>query len=89
MKSQSFTPILSINSYDSNSKYKQLIEICTVFSPRHTYRSRKRSISLIITLIAFIFHCLASLSFGVPFLWFQLNHPFCWSGKFLLKTKNS
>jgi hypothetical protein len=87
MKPQSLSPVVSINSQDyinntnMTSKYKQLIQICTVFSPRHTYRSRKRTISLIITLVAFIFHCLASLSFGVPFLWFQLNYPFCWSGK--------
>jgi hypothetical protein len=87
MESQSLSPVSSINSHDymnntnMTSKYKQLIQICTVFTSRHTYRSRKRSLSLIITLAAFIFHCLASLSFGVPFLWFQLNHPFCWSGK--------
>ncbi|CAF3000135.1 unnamed protein product [Rotaria sp. Silwood2] len=87
MKPQLLLPVVSINSHDyshntnRNTKYNQLIQICMVFSPRHTYRSRKRSMSLIITLIAFIFHCLASLSFGVPFLWFQLNYPFCWSGK--------
>ncbi|CAF0729080.1 unnamed protein product [Rotaria sordida] len=87
MKPQSFLPIVSKNSHDyihntnKNTKYNQLIQICMVFSPRHTYRSRKRSISLIITLVAFIFHCLASLSLGVPFLWFQLNYPFCWSAK--------
>ncbi|CAF3339857.1 unnamed protein product [Rotaria sp. Silwood1] len=87
MKPQLLIPVVSINSHDythntnRNTKYNQLIEICMVFSPRHTYRSRKRSISLIITLIAFIFHCLASLAFGVPFLWFQLNYPFCWSAK--------
>lgn len=95
MKSQTFSPIVSKNSHNSmyntnvNSKYEQLIQICTVFSPRHTHRSRKRTMSLIITLLAFIFHCLASLAFGVPFLWFQLNYPFCWSGKFLgKKNKN-
>ncbi|CAF0728906.1 unnamed protein product [Adineta ricciae] len=85
MKSDSFVPVLSNNSshYKKkiDSKCSQLIEICTVFTPRHTYRSRKRSLSLIITLIAFIFHILASLAFSVPFLWFQLNYPFCWSAK--------
>ncbi|CAF1531909.1 unnamed protein product [Adineta steineri] len=87
MKSHTFVPVISQNSSNHNkntninSKCNQLIEICTVFSPRHTYRSRKRSLSLIITLIAFTFHCLASLAFGVPFLWFQLNYPFCWSAK--------
>ncbi|UJR33407.1 hypothetical protein I4U23_020852 [Adineta vaga] len=85
MKSQTFTPIASENVHNYNkktdSKCNKLVEICTVFSPRHTYRSRKRSLSLIITLLAFIFHILASLAFGVPFLWFQLNYPFCWSAK--------
>jgi predicted MFS family arabinose efflux permease len=86
MKPQSLIPVLPTIAYEnSNSKvlnniYAQLVQICTVFSPRHTRRSRKRSISLFLTLIAFTFHCLASLAFGVPFLWFQLNHPFCWSG---------
>ncbi len=86
MKPESLTPVLTNNSPDyinntnMNSKYEQLIQICTVFTPRNTYRSRKRSISLILTLIAFIFHCLASLAFGVPFLWFQLNYPFCLTG---------
>ncbi|CAF1612233.1 unnamed protein product [Rotaria magnacalcarata] len=85
MRPQSLTPVLSINSNYHNhnnkrtTKYDQLIRICMVFSPRHTNRSRKRSMCLIITLVAFMFHCLASLSFGVPFLWFQLNYPFCWS----------
>lgn len=93
MRPQSLPPIISSSNIRDlkNSKYEQLIQICTVFSPKHTYRSRKRSISLIITLIAFIFHCLASLAFAVPFLWFQLNSPFCWSGKFLrinLNTKS-
>ena len=89
MKPQSLIPVMPMNSYDAiNSKTKQrfiaqLVEICTVFSPRHTRRSRKRSISLFLTLVAFIFHCLASLAFGVPFLWFQLNYPFCWTGNFL------
>ena len=90
MKPQSLTPIGSNNIHDSkNSKYQQLIQICTVFCPKHTHRSRKRSISLIITLLAFIFHCLALLAFGVPFLWFQLNYPFCWSGNFLDQTNSS
>lgn len=98
MKPESLSPVLTNNSHDYinnnnnntniNSKYKQLVQICTVFSPRYTHRSRKRSISLIITLIAFIFHCLASLAFGVPFLWFQLNYPFCLTGKFHYKIEN-
>ena len=87
MKPQSIIPIISINSHDHHhssnrdTKWNQLIDIFTVFSPRNTHRLRKRSICLIITLVAFTFHCLASLAFGVPFLWFQLNYPFCWSGK--------
>lgn len=89
MRPQSLPPVSTSSIRDiKNSKYEQLIQICTVFSPKHTYRSRKRSISLIITLIAFIFHCLASLAFVVPFLWFQLNYPFCWSGKFLPQIKH-
>ncbi len=93
MKPQSLLPVVSQNPHNyskntnTNSKCNQLIEICTVFTPRRTYRTRKRSLSLIITMIAFIFHCLASLAFGVPFLWFQLNSPFCWSGKFLCAKK--
>lgn len=87
MKPQSLIPVISMNHHDlANSKITQtvtaqLIEICTVFSPRRTHRPRKRSISLLLTLVAFIFHCLASLAFGVPFLWFQLNYPFCWTAK--------
>jgi hypothetical protein len=94
MKPQLLIPVISIKPHDHttntnmNSKYNRLVQICTVFSPRHSHRSRKRSISLIITLIAFIFHCLASLAFGVPFLWFQLNYPFCWSGKFIFSYLN-
>jgi hypothetical protein len=92
MKAQSFASTGSRNSppnqKNADSKCNKLIEVCTVFSPRHTYRSRKRSLSLIITLTAFMFHCLASLSFGVPFLWFQLNYPFCWSGTVLPRNDN-
>ncbi len=95
MRPESLSPVLTNNSHSCmnttniNSKYKQLIEICTVFSPRYTHRSRKRSISLILTLIAFIFHILASLAFSVPFLWFQLNYPFCWTGKFPYRIHGS
>ena len=89
MRPESLSPVLTNNTHNSmNSKYEQLIQICTVFSPRYTHRSRKRSICLIITLIAFIFHILASLAFGVPFLWFQLNFPFCLTGKSLFKIHN-
>jgi hypothetical protein len=93
MKPQSLIPVISPNSHDyinninTNSKWNQLVQIFTVFLPRHTHRSRKRSLSLIITLIAFIFHCLASLAYGVPFLWFQLNYPFCWSGKLIIYSE--
>jgi hypothetical protein len=96
MKPQLLIPVISKTSHDHihnvnmNSKWNQLVQICTVFLPQHRHRSRKRSLSLIITLIAFIFHCLASLAFSVPFLWFQLNYPFCMSGKlnlFLKKNK--
>jgi hypothetical protein len=86
MKPQSLIPIISVNCHehmsnkDINEKYSHLMQICTVFLPQHIHRSRQRSISLILTLFAFIFHCLASLAFGVPFLWFQLNYPFCWTG---------
>ena len=94
MKSRSFVPMVSKTSQEQSrntdirvhSEWDQLVKICTVFSPQHTYRSRKKTICLIITLVAFIFHCLASLAMGVPYLWFQLNYPFCWSGKLTFWT---
>ena len=89
MRPQSFIPALEKISSNycnvnttMNNICNELISMCTVFSARRTNRSRKRTISLLITTIAFIFHCLATLSLGVPFLWFQLNYPFCWSGEF-------
>lgn len=93
MKPQSLIPVYPTNSRDNthminkNTKFHQLMQVFMVFSPRHTYRSRKRSLCLIITLLAFTFHCLASLAFGVPFLWFQLNYPFCWTGNYINEKK--
>jgi hypothetical protein len=53
-------------------------DICTIFSFKH--RSKKRSISLILIIISYIFHLLA-LSSMAPLLWYLLGTPFCWTSK--------
>ena len=52
--------------------------ICTVF--RFSRRSKKKSISLLLTLFANFFFILAANGFA-PLLWFLLNAPFCWTSK--------
>ena len=53
-------------------------DICTALSFKD--RSRKKSVSLILTLIAYVFHLLA-LSSLAPLLWYLLGTPFCWTSK--------
>ncbi len=53
-------------------------DICTIFSFKQ--RTRKKSISLILIIISYIFHLL-SLSAMAPLLWYLLGTPFCWSSK--------
>jgi PCFT/HCP family folate transporter-like MFS transporter 1/3 len=73
------TPLLSsINDEVSVNHCSHFFEVCTVF--RFNRRSKKKSISLYLTLFSNIFFILA-LSSLAPFLWFLLNTPFCWTSK--------
>lgn len=53
-------------------------DICTIFSFKA--RSRRKSIYILLTLIAYMFHLLA-LSLMSPALWYFLGTPFCWTSK--------
>ncbi len=53
-------------------------DICTIFSFK--YRSRKKSISLILIIVSYVFHLLV-LSSMAPLLWYLLGSPFCWTSK--------
>jgi uncharacterized membrane protein len=76
------TPLLS----SSNDEFKELsstnccdfFKVCTVF--RSNRRSKKKTISLFLTLFSNIFYMLALAAYA-PFLWFLLNVPFCWTSK--------
>lgn len=56
----------------------QCFDICKILSFKD--RPRKKSISLLLTLIAYVFHLLA-LSSLAPLLWYLLGAPFCWTSK--------
>ncbi|CAF4178992.1 unnamed protein product [Rotaria sp. Silwood2] len=60
------------------SKCYHCFDICTVFSFKH--RSKKKSISLILIIVSYIFHLLALSSLSIM-LWYLLGAPFCWSSK--------
>ncbi|CAF1424174.1 unnamed protein product [Rotaria sp. Silwood1] len=83
------TALLSSSSSSSNdvhvtiktptiSKCYHCFDICTMFRFKH--HSKKKSISLIITMVSYIFHLLA-LSSSSIMLWYLLGTPFCWSSK--------
>jgi hypothetical protein len=57
---------------------KKCFIIFTVFGFQN--RSRKKSISLLLTLFAYIFYLLAYSAYA-SFLWYLLNVPFCWSSE--------
>ncbi|CAF0841333.1 unnamed protein product [Didymodactylos carnosus] len=69
----------TVTSHTTSTSHQKLSDIITVFYPKR--RTRKKSLILLLTLFAYIFHVIANLSFGVPFLWYQLNYPFCWSSR--------
>ncbi|CAF3841795.1 unnamed protein product [Rotaria sordida] len=60
------------------SKFYHCFDICTVFSFRHC--SKKKSISLILIIISYMFYLLALSSLSTM-LWYLLGTPFCWTSK--------
>ena len=60
------------------SSCSHCFDICAIFSFKH--RSRKKSISLLLILISYVFYLLA-ISSTAPMLWYLLGAPFCWSSK--------
>ncbi|CAF1497661.1 unnamed protein product [Rotaria sordida] len=80
------TALLSSSSNDVHvtirtptiSKFYHCFDICTVFNFRHY--SKKKSISLILIIISYMFHLLALSSLSTM-LWYLLGAPFCWTSK--------
>ena len=78
------TSLLSTaSSNDTNVEIKRpflmnCFAICTIFT--FNARTRKKSICILLTLIAYVFHLLA-LSSMSPSLWYFLGSPFCWTSK--------
>ena len=62
----------------SSTTCNHFFKVCTVFRSNH--RSKKKTISLFLTLFSNIFFVSAITAFA-PFLWFLLNAPFCWTSK--------
>jgi len=52
-------------------------DVCTIF--RRRGRSNKKSVSLLLTLVAYIFYSLTYTAISSVFLWYLLDVPFCWS----------
>jgi hypothetical protein len=61
-----------------SSKCRESLNIFQIFSFKN--RSRKKSISLLLTLFAYIFYLLAYSTYA-SFLWYLLDAPFCWSSE--------
>ncbi|CAF0951285.1 unnamed protein product [Adineta ricciae] len=78
------TSLLAPSSVDfniktvSSSKCSQYFDMCMIFSFRR--HPPKKAISLIIIIVSYIFHTLASSSLA-PLLWYLLGAPFCWTSK--------
>ena len=76
------TPLLSSTNEEfnelSSTKCCHFFKVCTVLQSNR--RSKKKSISLFLTLFSNIFFTSASIAYA-PFLWFLLNVPFCWTAK--------
>jgi uncharacterized membrane protein len=76
------TPLLLSTNNESeelsSSKCCYFFQVCTVFQSNR--RSKKKTISLYLTLFSNIFYVFASTAYA-PFLWFLLNVPFCWTSK--------
>ncbi|CAM4809014.1 unnamed protein product [Rotaria magnacalcarata] len=62
----------------SSKLWAEFFEVFTVFA--FTRRSRKKSISVYLTLLAFAAYTFTSSSMSV-LLWYLLSVPFCWSSK--------
>ena len=72
-------PVRAVQTNPSNaSGCYGCFDMCALFSFKD--RSRTKSISLISTIIAYVFYLLA-LSALSPLLWYLLGSPFCWSSK--------
>jgi MFS family permease len=65
-------------SHSLKTKCKDCLIIFKVFSFQN--RSRTKSISLLLTLFAYIFYLLAYSTYS-SFLWYVLDTPFCWSSE--------
>jgi len=65
-------------SYSLPTKCKDCLIIFKVFGFKN--RSRKKSISLLLTLFAYLFYLLACSTYA-SFLWYLLDSPFCWSSE--------
>ena len=65
-------------AHSFKSYCKDCFVIFTVFGFQN--RSRRKSISLLLTLFAYIFYLLAYSVYS-SFLWYLLNVPFCWSSE--------
>ncbi|CAF4177714.1 unnamed protein product [Rotaria sp. Silwood2] len=68
----------NVHIREPSKVWTEFFEVFTVFA--FNRRSRKKSISLYVTLMAFAFYTFASSSMAV-FLWYLLSVPFCWSSK--------
>ncbi|CAF1210713.1 unnamed protein product [Rotaria sordida] len=80
-RNDSLEPSININNVhirEPSKVWTELFEVFTIFA--FNRRSRKKSISLYVTLLAFAFYTFTSSSMTV-FLWYLLNVPFCWSSK--------
>ena len=57
---------------------RDLYRLCSIFDCRN--RSYRTSLSLLLTLFAYMFYLLAYSTYA-SFLWFLLDTPFCWSSE--------
>ncbi|CAF0849540.1 unnamed protein product [Adineta steineri] len=80
------TSLLSSNNNNDNvditiptrSICNSCFDMCTIFN--FTHNSRKKTINLILIIICYIFHLLATTSLS-PLIWYLLGAPFCWSSE--------
>jgi hypothetical protein len=87
LSDETTSPLLSFTeSYDdvriktscrSISRCTKCFDVCAIF--RRRGRSKKQSVSLLLTLFAYIFYSLAYTAMLSVFLWYLLDIPFCWS----------
>ncbi|CAF4400459.1 unnamed protein product, partial [Adineta steineri] len=80
------TSLLSSNNNNDNvditiptrSICNSCFDMCTIF--KFTHNSRKKTINLILIIICYIFHLLATTSLS-PLIWYLLGAPFCWTSE--------